>query len=160
EKLERQYRVLTDNASIGLCFTAATLIDDERRPIGLDPAPSLADYSEALLLRGNIVAGGGGAGLVRAALCQEGGGFDSQMSQCADWDLWLRLSVVTEFASISEPLVLYRYVAGTMSGNPRLLERDTFALLDKFFDASFSDPYRGLCQRAYANHWMICAGTY
>ena len=46
-----------------------------------------------------------------------------------------------------------------MSSDPRLLERDTFAMLDKFYGepASAATTVRS---RAYANHWMICAGSY
>jgi hypothetical protein len=59
-----------------------------------------------------------------------------------------------------EELVLYRSVPGTMSSDPRLLERDTFAMLDKFFAEPASAPYAPLRRRAYANQWMVCAGTY
>jgi hypothetical protein len=74
--------------------------------------------------------------------------------------MWLRLSVLTRFAPLDEPLVLYRSVAGTMSSNLAVLERETFALLDKFFADAAAAPYAGLRRRAYANQWMMCAASY
>lgn len=47
-----------------------------------------------------------------------------------------------------------------MSNDVELLERDTFAVLDRFFAGADSLPYRRLRRRVYANHWMILAGSY
>jgi glycosyltransferase involved in cell wall biosynthesis len=160
EKLERQHLALTTTPSIGLSFTSAALVDDDLETIGLDDAVEYADYTEQLLLTGNILSAGGSSVMARRSVIDQVGGFDPQLSQCADWDLWLRLSLVTRFAVIHEPLVLYREVPGTMSSDPSLLERDTFALLDKFYASSASAPYVHLRRRSYANHWMICAGSY
>jgi hypothetical protein len=159
-KVERQHLLLSKNPGVGLCFTSAVLVDDELRACGRDVAPDYPDYSEALLLKGNVVPGGGSSVMVRRSLIDEVGGFDTRLSQCADWDLWLRLSVVTSFIPISDALVLYRHAPGTMSSDPRLLERDTFVMLDKFYASPASARYRGVRRRAYANHWMICAGSY
>lgn len=159
-KLERQYRTLTEQPSVGLCFTSAELVDDALRPLGLDVALDRPDYAEPLLLAGNIIAGGGSSVMARRSVIERVSGFDPDLSQCADWDLWLRLSLITRFAAISDPLVLYRSVPGTMSADPARLERDTFALLDKFFASPSSRQYQNLRRRAYANHWMICAGSY
>jgi hypothetical protein len=74
--------------------------------------------------------------------------------------MWLRMSVITRFLPLPETLVLYRTVAGTMSSDPSVLERDTFALLDKFYATSESASYNHVRDRAYANHWMVCAGSY
>lgn len=160
EKLERQHNALTGTSSVGLCFASAVVVDDELNQIGEDPAIFCSDYAEQLLLAGNILSGSCSSVMAQRALLDEVGGFDPHLSQCADWDLWLRLSLVTQFAPIDEPLVLYRQAPGTMSSDPALLERDTFALLDKFYATSASVPYQHLRRRAYANHWMICAGTY
>jgi hypothetical protein len=47
-----------------------------------------------------------------------------------------------------------------MSSNLGLLERDTFAVLDKFFAADGATAYRRLRRRVYSNHWMICGASY
>jgi hypothetical protein len=74
--------------------------------------------------------------------------------------MWLRMSMITSFLPLHEELVLYRSVPGTMSSDPELLERDTFAMLDKFYAEPWSAPYSAIRRRVYANHWMVCAGTY
>jgi hypothetical protein len=98
--------------------------------------------------------------MVRREIAVDIGGFDARFSQCADWDYFLRASLVAAVAPLNEPLVLYRTAAGNMSSDIRLLERDTFAVLDK----TFSDPgfarYAPIRRRVYSNHWMICSGSY
>jgi glycosyltransferase involved in cell wall biosynthesis len=159
-KLERQHQAMADRHDVGLCFPSAQLVDDEPRPFGIDPAVERGDYTEALLLEGNIVAGGGSSVLARTSVVEQAGRFDPQLSQVADWDMWLRMSLITGFLALHEELVLYRSVPGTMSSDPSLLERDTFAMLDKFYGEPASAPYARVRKRVYANQWMVCGGTY
>jgi hypothetical protein len=70
------------------------------------------------------------------------------------------MSVVTSILALDEALVLYRSVPGTMSSDPEVLERDTFALLDKFYASPASAAYDRVRKRAYANQWMVCAGSH
>jgi glycosyltransferase involved in cell wall biosynthesis len=159
-KLERQYRVLTEMPHVGLCFASTQLVDDDLQPIALDRAISRRDYSETLLLEGNVLSGSASSVMARTAVIDRAGRFDPRLSLCADWDLWLRASVLTDFFALDEPLALYRTVAGTMSSDPAVLERDTFAMLDKFFAIPASAAYLRLRARAYGNQWMVCAGSY
>jgi hypothetical protein len=159
-KLDRQVQSLTDSPSHGLCFTGAELVDDDLKQVGEDRARRYADFCKALLSEGNVVCGGGSSAMVKRILLDQLGGFDPQLSQCADWDMWLRLSLMTPFLALDEPLVQYRKAAGTMSSNPALLERDTFAMLDKFFQRPDAVPYLPLARRVYARQWMVCSGTY
>jgi glycosyltransferase involved in cell wall biosynthesis len=159
-KLDRQFAAMSADDMVGLCFTATKRVDDELNIIGEEPALPHADYAEALLTKGNIVPGSASSVMARRPLIWAAGGFDPSLSQCADWDLWLRMSLLTGFAAIAEPLVLYRKAPGTMSTDPGLLERDTLALLDKFFRGPDASPYQYLRRRAYGHHWMVCAGTY
>jgi glycosyltransferase involved in cell wall biosynthesis len=159
-KLERQIEAIRDMPGAGFCFTSAELVDDRLQPFGIDYAPNFQDYCREFLVTGNVVPGGGSSAMVKRDLITSLGGFDPALSQCADWDMWLRLSLVTEFVSIRDPLTRYRKAPDTMSSNPALLERDTFFLLDKFFASEACAPYLTVRRRAYGNHWMICAGTY
>ena len=159
EKLKRQLETMDADSSIGLCFTSVAVVDDALRRITETKAESEADYCAALLTKGNI-AGSCSSVMVRRALIDSAGRFDSRLSQCADWDMWLRLSLVTAFAPIREPLVMYRKAPGSMSGDVALLERDTFAMLDKFFSSLESSRYRSLRRRVYGQQWMVCSGTY
>jgi glycosyltransferase involved in cell wall biosynthesis len=159
-KLERQRLAMRERPEFGLCFASAHYVDDDLHPVGWDEAVVRPDYSEALLLEGNVLAGSASSVMVRASVMKQVGGFDPSLSLCADWDLWLRASVITRFVPVHETLVLYRRLPGTMSSDPKVLERDTFALLEKFYADETSASYTGLRRRAYANQWMVCAGSY
>jgi glycosyltransferase involved in cell wall biosynthesis len=158
-KLERQVSLLHAQPEVGMCFTAAFRVDADTRIIASMAVREYRDYCEALLLH-SMVAGCVSSGVVRRALALDVGGFDPTFSQSADWDFWLRLSRVTEFTPVPEPLVLYRSCPGNMSSDVALLERDTFAVLDKFFADQMAEPYLPLRSRTYSNHWMTCSGSY
>jgi hypothetical protein len=61
---------------------------------------------------------------------------------------------------LREALVSYRTTEGNMSSNIRLLETDTFAVLDKFFRLPEAAAYLPLRRRVYSRHWLVCAGSY
>jgi glycosyltransferase involved in cell wall biosynthesis len=53
----------------------------------------------------------------------DAGGFDRRLTSCEDWDLWMRLRLAGPFASVDEPLTIYRVTATSMSGNiSRMIE--------------------------------------
>lgn len=158
-KLQRQVQRLEEAPHIAVCVTAATQIDTESRELGSMPLLQADDCCEALLLY-SMIAGCISSGLIRKGALDQVGGFNPTFTQCADWDLWLRLSRITRFAMINEELVLYRTHSGNMSHNLELLERDTFAVLGEFFGNPNSAPYAASRRRIYSNHWMICAGSY
>jgi glycosyltransferase involved in cell wall biosynthesis len=159
-KLERQRAAMMEQPATGVLFTATQLVDDALRPVGLQPALQRSDWTEAILLEGNILPGSASSVMARRSVIEEAGGFDPALSLCADWDMWLRLSALTELGTLGEALTRYRTAPGTMSSNPVVLERDTFAMLDKFYASPGSAPYERLRRRVYASQWMVCAGSY
>jgi glycosyltransferase involved in cell wall biosynthesis len=158
-KLERQVGLLEERPDVGLCFTGAHRVDGELRVLEEIRAHDYPDFCEALLLYSQVVTACCSSFMARREVLAETEGFDSRFSQCADWDLMLRLSLRTRFAPIPEPLVLYRAAAGNMSSDIGLLERDTFAVLDRFF-AGDAGRYRRLRRRVYSNHWLYVSGSY
>lgn len=154
-KLERQIALLDRRPDAGLCFSAFHRVDGKLRVLETVAVVDYPDFCEALLLYSCVVM----MPLMRSELFAAAGGFDVRLSQCADWDMWLRLSLMTSFAPLNEPLVRYRTWPGNMSSNIRLLERDTFAVLEKFFNEAPA-RYRRLKAKAYSNHWMILSGSY
>jgi glycosyltransferase involved in cell wall biosynthesis len=159
-KLERQRAALGETPDVGLCFAATQFVDDDLQPTVLQPAVHRSDWTEALLLEGNILAGSASSVMARADVIDRSGGFDPSFGLCADWDMWLRMSVDTGIVTLDEPLVLYRSVPGTMSGDLGVLERETFALLDKFYASPAAAAYERVRRRAYANRWMVVGGSY
>lgn len=159
-KLERQVALMKTRPDLGMCFTAATRVSSDTGRTSEMPARDYADFCEALLLYSVIVPAACSSIVARRRLVIQAGGFDPAFSQTADWDFCLRMSRLTPFASVPEALVRYRTHPGNMSSDISLLERDTFAVLDKVFaDPKFAQ-YLPLRARIYSNHWMICSGSY
>jgi hypothetical protein len=135
-------------------------VDGRYHTVAHTPARDYADFCGALLLHSMVFAAGCSSVLIRREVASDLGGFDPNFSQCADWDYFIRLSARVRLAPIDEPLVLYRTAAGNMSSDIALLERDTFGVLDKFFDSGDAGPYLDIRPRCYSNHWMIVSGSY
>lgn len=71
--------------------------------------------------------------LFRRSSLENAGDFDVTLRHCHDWDLWLRVARTgIRFGWISEPLVLYRMMPGSLSRNPF-----------SFFEAGSEIIYRG-----------------
>jgi glycosyltransferase involved in cell wall biosynthesis len=159
EKLDLQVDRLLRDPSAGICVTAATRVDADGVATGPMPLAPAADECQALLL-GSMVLGCISSGTVRRSLLESVGGFDVRFGQCADWDMWLRISLQTHFACLEQSLVRYRVHGSNMSGDIGLLERDTFAVLDSFYAGAPAAAYAAIKDRVYSNHWMICSGSY
>jgi glycosyltransferase involved in cell wall biosynthesis len=161
EKLERQLAALDAHPDAGFCVTGGEWIGRLNEPLAARQAPIVdsPDPTEALLLH-SMVVGYISSGLVRRTVLDQVGQFDPELSQTADWDLWLRLSLATTFAVIREPLMQYRIHPATMSSSIPLLERDIFLTLDKFFDRPDARRYRRLKRQVYGTQWLTCAGSY
>jgi len=112
----RKLRTQLDAAAqcgAGFAYTAAVAVDDQRRPLLEFPlAPS--DGLAVRLLRWNELHAGGSNVVVQTELLRRLGGFDEQLFQLADWDLWIRLALESPAAAVPEPLVGYTMHAGSM----------------------------------------------
>jgi glycosyltransferase involved in cell wall biosynthesis len=158
-KLRRQMEVFESESSVGACFTGALRAGPDLEELESIPAVQHADFTHALLL-GCVVSGSASSMAIRRSALDRVGPFDESLSQCADWDMWLRLSRVTAFKAIREPLVLYRTQPGSMSSNVGLLERDSTVMFDKFFESDPEPSYVRHRNRYYATNWSVLAGSY
>jgi len=92
---------------------------------------------------------------------ERAGEFDPTLSQCADWDMWVRLAALEDFVHLDEPLVRYRRHDATMSRDPALLERDSVRVLEKGFSMPQVDSRIAARRReGMARNYMVLAGTY
>jgi len=158
-KLERQLAELARLPLAGACFTGMLRVNSTADAVidSVEARPS-EDFCQDLLLHSCVVILSSSALVKRELLRQEP--FDPQFSQCADWDLLIRLSRRTMFAIVGDPLIRYRTTPTSMSRSIALLERDTLGVLRKFFAADPPLKYAALERHAYGNHWMILAGSY
>lgn len=160
QKLEQQMNLINQQRDAGVCYSAFTLVDTDLHPLGISRSQRQSSALEDLLIRGNIV------GSICTVLCKRSlfdlvGGFDPALSQCADWDMYVRLAAQTKFLYLDEPLVTYRQHSTNMSHNAPLLEHDSIQVLTKGFAmAELSESLRAKRQVALARNYMVLAGTY
>ena len=159
-KLEVQLARLAARPEAIASFTNSVAVDErtgsERSlPYQLEP-----DMERNLLVKGPLI-GNASSVLLRRGAFEAVGGFDEELSQSADYDLWLRLAGRGEFDYLPEVLVRLHVREGSMSSSVPLLERDTRRVLDKFF----ADPAGAArCARdrgrAYGNALTMLSGSY
>jgi glycosyltransferase involved in cell wall biosynthesis len=159
-KLERQIDTLNQQPQQRACYSAFTVVDAELNPIGISRSQRWRSALEDLLTRGNVVATPSTV-ICERSLFESVGVFDPALSQCADWDMWVRLAAQTEFLYLDEPLVTYRQHGTNMSRNAPLLEYDSLQVLNKGFAMpELPDSLRARRQSALARNYMVLAGTY
>src|SRR5262249_35935561 len=96
DKLHAQVAALLKNPGYLACYTAFTVVSSDLTPLCITRNKRHGKTLEDLLLRGNFV------GSICTVLCERtlfdrAGGFDPSLSQCADWDMWVRIAALTEF---------------------------------------------------------------
>jgi glycosyltransferase involved in cell wall biosynthesis len=159
DKLKAQVSALLQNTGHRACCTALTVASANLTPLGVKRSRLRAASLEDLLLRGNVI--GVSSVMCERSLFEITGAFDPSLSQCADWDMWLRLSALTEFIYLDLPLTVYRQHDANMSRNAPLLERDSVKVLQKGFDMpSLGNGLRKKRRAAFARNYMVLAGTY
>jgi glycosyltransferase involved in cell wall biosynthesis len=85
-------------------YAGAVWVDEELRFLRGHTPPDPATLAGALL-RWNVVWGGCSNVVARTSLVRELGGFDEQLFQLADWDLWIRLALAGRAARVEDVLV-------------------------------------------------------
>jgi glycosyltransferase involved in cell wall biosynthesis len=159
-KLDRQVAALESSGQHRACYSAHVICTEALAPLAIQRSVRYGSTLEDLLLRGNVV------GSICTLICDRSlfsiaGNFDLDLSQCADWDMWIRLATITEFLYLDEPLVTYRQHGSNMSADPALLERDSTRVLEKAFELpSVPHQVRAARRSAFARNYMVVAGTY
>jgi glycosyltransferase involved in cell wall biosynthesis len=159
EKLAAQVEALAGCPKAVACFSRTEYVGQDGAILRRSDVPPLHRLVEDLLLSCCVI-GPPSAALIRRSALDAVGLFDPRFSQCADWDMWLRLAEAGPVVYADGVHVRYRVHGANMSKNVPLLERDTFGVLAKFFAAHPQPHYARLKDRCYSNHWMILAGSY
>jgi glycosyltransferase involved in cell wall biosynthesis len=135
EKLRRQIDLATA-ANRAWAYAASAALDEKRQFLfSLEPADP--EQVASSLLRWNVLWGGSSNVIVRTDVVRELGGFDENLFQLADWDLWVRLALQGKPAVTREILLGCVMHSGSMLATDR---RDVFSeisyLVDKHRQAS------------------------
>ena len=95
-----------DAAGAVFAYSAGGGLDASRRFLFAVPPPDPATVTERLL-QWNVIWCGCSNVLARSDVVAQLGGFDEQLVQLADWDLWIRLALAGRAAATSDVLVGY-----------------------------------------------------
>lgn len=119
ERFARQVAFLEGHPTIGVVGTRVRLIDGDDRPLDLPlfTAKFSNEEIQAELLRDNCLCQG--SVMFRRELLARVGLYDESNIGSEDYDLWLRMAEVTEFAILDEVLYQYRVHPGSLSHRRR-----------------------------------------
>jgi glycosyltransferase involved in cell wall biosynthesis len=111
-RFERQLQLLESHPEVGVCATRTRVLDAARARAPRAPTDDARIAAE--LLFGNCIAHPS-VMLRRQVLVDHGMAYDEQMRRSQDYELWTRLSGLTRFAVVPEPLLYYRKHARSVS---------------------------------------------
>lgn len=114
----------------------------------LVPVPSAAPTTfEVLILRYCIPVG---SVLIRRAAMEAAGPFDEAYRASEDWDMWLRLSLLGEFAFVDKVVFGYRQHGTNLTRNAELIYRADQAIYCKLLASpALSEPRKRLVRQSY-----------
>jgi glycosyltransferase involved in cell wall biosynthesis len=145
-------------------YSGAVHVNVELRVLSARLPPSPGRLLRTLP-RWNIVPGGSSNVIVRTAALASAGGWDPQLINVADWDLWARLALNGSPACVERPLVGYRIHAGNASTNIALILREARLLDDRYAGLDYGELHHYLAwvylrqgqRRPAAEHLMRAA---
>jgi glycosyltransferase involved in cell wall biosynthesis len=103
DKLRIQLDVARESGS-DFVYAGAVWVDDQLRFLYGHEPPDPLTLAHAVL-RWNVVWGGCSNVVARSEVVREVGGFDEELIQLGDWDLWIRLALAARAARVEDVLV-------------------------------------------------------
>mgnify|MGYP001603464510 FL=1 len=118
--------------------------------------PNLKDV---LLLKGNYSTAPSGL-VIKSEVLHKIGGFDANLSNNADQDLWIRILANNyKIVLIKKPLWKYRVHANNMSNNIALLEKDSIYMFNKAAKNKIFSSF-WFKQKCFAKLYLMLAGSW
>lgn len=116
QRLFEQLNYLEKNPNVVCIGTAQIIIDDDGDELTTLKVPTDNDKIQRLLLSGHCPLEHPSV-MYRTESVNQVGGYRKEYETAEDYDLWLRLSEVGEFANINKPLLKYRYLNSSISAS-------------------------------------------
>lgn len=141
EKLSIQCAYMLEHPETGLCYTNGEYIDEASNhtgPIGINPRLTGQCLNEFLM--GNAIVAS--SVIVRKNILNQVGYFDESLTACENWELWTRISSVSDIGVLDKPLVFYRRHSHNMSHNVEKMKRNRILVIQKNrhqYQSLFSD---------------------
>lgn len=112
-KLERQLELFAKDPELAVVYGRCQRIDQQGRRLETPPGKLFRGHIVEPLVVDNFVCFS--SAMVRRDLLAGDQTFDNTLNDPIDYDLWLRLALVSRFDYVDEPLVLYRVGHASMS---------------------------------------------
>ena len=159
DKLVKQLQLA--EPEVGLIYSDYSHMDSSNRVRGRasDAAELVQGKIFDHLLVDNFI--GTSTVLMRTRIFNELGGFATDITGCADWDMWLRYAVGDrEVRVYTEPLSAYRWHAGQMSKSFAARQRNRLEVIERAVNRARQRGHpvsRSLERKAYGNSWATAA---
>lgn len=139
EKLEYQLAYMESRPHVGLCYTEGILINEKGDKIGkVNCLPSYrGNCFDKLLIKNDIVAS---SVMIKREILDRVGLFDEDFKACENWDMWIRISKVSQIEYIDRPLTYYRVHLKNMSKNMDKMYVYRLKIIDKHLPTKNRDP--------------------
>jgi glycosyltransferase involved in cell wall biosynthesis len=162
QKLERQLALMRDRAERRWSYTRDALIDEFGNSFSDERIKRWVPYDgriverllkiDALISAASVVA--------ERSLVAEAGGFDEEQRYGEDYDLWLRLALLSEVSVSPEPLARIR-VHGDNYGSDRVAAYQGWVrLYGKMAGLVPDRRLRALCRRRRGENALVLAGLH
>ena len=154
-KLEQQVACLDAHPEVGLVHTAIRYIDEDNHEINR----VLGIHGDGDVWREVVVHNPvrcGSTPLVRRECFEVVGIFDPTLTFSEDWDMWIRIASSYHFATINEPLTLYRQHNTNMTKGYQVIMPN----LEKIIERAFQEAPAGsaaLKQESYGRAYLFAA---
>jgi glycosyltransferase involved in cell wall biosynthesis len=159
DKLVRQLQL--GDPEVGLIYSNYRHLDTSNRVTGCasDAAELVQGKIFDHLLVDNFI--GMSTVLMRRRIFDELGGFATDISGCADWDMWLRYAVADREVRVHrDALATYRWHPGQMSRSFEARQRNRLEVIQRAVKRArqLGRPVsRSLERKAYGNSWATAA---
>lgn len=157
--LAEEVPIMDENPAVGLVYARAQGMDPQDRPMAqiLGAPDKFPGSTFKSLLYGDDVCGL--TAVFRREVVEQAGLWDESFVANEDWDIWLRMSLVTRFYFLDKVLARFRIHPGSLTGgkSDRFVQvlRDRERLLDKVFSLPNLPPEASEVKAlAYRNNYM------
>jgi glycosyltransferase involved in cell wall biosynthesis len=149
DKLELQLEALGRRPDAGVAYSWTSEIDPAGRPLGPQPPVRHEGDVYAPMLLGYFLSSGSNA-LLRRAVIETVGEFDSGLRGVEDWDYFLRAAARWPFVVVPRYQILYRQSPGSASSRVAVMQEQSLRVVERAF-ASAPSHLQGLKPRTLAN---------
>jgi hypothetical protein len=156
-KIECQVAALESHVGLVHCHYAE--VDLSGRLVHVPPHGSRGHIATGIFLHKKSIGGGGSSILLRREVFDEVGGFTSDLSTSADWDLKIRIAERYFIEYVPSLLAFYTLHDGNMHQNLELATHDMLLALDRAL-ARDPDRYTMHRRQGFGTVHMILAGSY